>query len=181
VSRRTPHLELAEAGVDDVVDAVDGEGCLGDVCRHDDLAGAVGRRVEDLCLQLRREERVDGQHQDGRHSFPALDQPLADALAGGEDVLLPRHKDEDVALGLREVDLDRLLDGRLEVVLLRHFGVQNVDREGAAWDLEDGHGAKELGEFVGVHRRRRDDELEIAAARDRLFEDPCGGGGDQTR
>ena len=24
-------------------------------------------------------------------------------------------------------------------------------------------------------------EIEIAAARDRLFEDPCGGGGDQTR
>eukprot|EP00964_Phaeocystis_antarctica_P100911 scaffold66445_cov50-Phaeocystis_antarctica.AAC.2 len=56
---RVVDLELAVAGIDDVQDAIDGQGSLRDIRRYDDLAGAALGLIEDLGLQLRGQQRVD--------------------------------------------------------------------------------------------------------------------------
>ena len=61
VGVRVVPLELDEAGVDDVDDALDGDGGLGDVGGHDDLPAAPHRRAEHLQLVVRRQRAVHGQ------------------------------------------------------------------------------------------------------------------------
>lgn len=58
-------------------------------------------------------------------------------LAGAQDVFLPSHEDQDVACRLREVDLQRLLDGRLHVVLARLLGINDIHGESAARNPDD--------------------------------------------
>ena len=87
-------------------------------------------------------------------------------FAGDLDVLLAGHEDEDVALVLREVHLDGLLDGGVDVVLDVVLGVEDVDGEGAAGDGEAGDVAEEVGELLRVHRGRRDDQLQVGPAGD---------------
>mmetsp|Transcript_80034 Transcript_80034/g.214217 ORF Transcript_80034/g.214217 Transcript_80034/m.214217 type:complete len:283 (-) Transcript_80034:1008-1856(-) len=137
---RVVHLLLAEAGVDDVDDAVDGERCLGDVGRYHDLApwgaaldAGLRRGVEDLLLLRRRQRRVE-RH---AHHWPHLRLLLAaqlhlDLVARLLDLLLAREEDEDVARRLAQVDLHRRADRRLQVVPLRLLGVEDLDGEGAA-------------------------------------------------
>ena len=60
------HLHLAVSRVDDVHDSVEGERGLGDVGGDHALAEAVGRLLEDLGLQVRRQLRVDRQHRQAR-------------------------------------------------------------------------------------------------------------------
>lgn len=68
-----------------------------------------------------------------------------------------------------EVNLHRLLDGRLDIVLGGHARVEDLDGERAAGDPEAGRrAAEEVRELFGVHRRRRHDELEVGAARQHL-------------
>ena len=81
-----------------------------------------GRFKGDLGLQLRGQQRVDGEHADRRHLVAKLGEPLGHRGADGDDVFLAGHEDEDVAGRLREVDLHRLLDRALDVVLARRLG-----------------------------------------------------------
>mmetsp|Transcript_6374 Transcript_6374/g.13907 ORF Transcript_6374/g.13907 Transcript_6374/m.13907 type:complete len:252 (+) Transcript_6374:352-1107(+) len=53
---RIVHFELAVARIDDVFDPVDRERRLGDVCRNDHLSRAAFSLVEDLGLELGRQE-----------------------------------------------------------------------------------------------------------------------------
>ncbi len=53
---------LAEARIDHVRDAVDGERRFGDVGRHHHLTRVGRRRLEYLVLHVRRQVCVDGQH-----------------------------------------------------------------------------------------------------------------------
>ena len=57
-----------------------------------------------------------------------------------------------------------------QVVRVRRRTVADVDREEPAGDVHDG-GVEERGELRGVHRRGRDDDLEVAAAREEARED----------
>jgi len=61
---------------------------------------------------------------------------------------LPSHEDKNVSCRLREVNLNRLFDGRFDVVVLRHLRVEDVHGEGAPGNLEDGHTPEEFGEFA---------------------------------
>ena len=75
-----------------------------------------------------------------------------------------------------EVDLQRLLDGGVDVVLHRVLAEEQLDGERATGDAVHRHVAEELRELVGVHRRRRDDQLQVLAARDHLRGGASGGG-----
>lgn len=61
-----------------------------------------------------------------------------DDIARDFDVLLARHEDQDVARRVRDVDLERLLDGRVDIVLARRLAEEDVDGEGATRDREAG-------------------------------------------
>ena len=52
--------------------------------------------------------------------------------------LLARQKEQDVAWGLRQVDLHHGNERSIEVVTLGVFGVQDLDRERATGNGEDG-------------------------------------------
>mmetsp|Transcript_4303 Transcript_4303/g.14282 ORF Transcript_4303/g.14282 Transcript_4303/m.14282 type:complete len:305 (+) Transcript_4303:709-1623(+) len=68
------HLELAEARIDDVLDAVDRQRRLGDVRRHDALPDVVVGGLEYFALQVSGQLRVHRQQQQGRH---AVGRPFA--------------------------------------------------------------------------------------------------------
>ena len=89
----------------------------------------------------------------GGHLVAELGEPIGHRGADGDDVFLAGHEDEDVAGRLREVDLHRLLDRALDVVLARRLGVEDVDGEGAAGDLEHGHLAGDAGDMWARCRR----------------------------
>lgn len=55
--------------------------------------------------------------------YTMIQQPFPfPCLAGGLNVLLASHEDQDVARGVGQVDLQRLLHRRFDVVLLRRLG-----------------------------------------------------------
>mmetsp|Transcript_63743 Transcript_63743/g.137104 ORF Transcript_63743/g.137104 Transcript_63743/m.137104 type:complete len:424 (+) Transcript_63743:406-1677(+) len=113
------HLHLGHTGVHHEVNAVDGEGCLGDVCRHDALPTTRWGGLEDHGLHFRREGAVDGQDDQGwrAHGLQLL-HTLMQNLACSIDLLLTSEEHQDVAGGLREVDLQHGHEGRLHIVLL---------------------------------------------------------------
>jgi hypothetical protein len=84
-------------------------------------------------------------------------------LAGHLDVLLARHEDENVAGRGLQVDLQRLLDGGVHVVLHRVLAEEDLDREGPSGDGEGGDVAEEHRELARVHRCRGDDQLEVVS------------------
>lgn len=163
---------LDEAGVDDVDDAVDREGGFGDVCGEDDLAGAGGGGLEDLCLELRGEVCVYGADDHFADLVAQLAAGLLQVLLGGVDLVLAGEEDEDVAVrGGGRVDLEDRGDGGVEVVGLGLLGVVDVDGVPAAGDVEDGRAVKVPRELLRVHRRGRDEQLELRPeARDVLDE-----------
>ncbi len=65
-----------------------------------------------------------------------LHMPTLHNLAGYLDVFLPGHEDEDVARREREMDLQDLLDGAVDVVLARRLRVEGLDRERPPGDGE---------------------------------------------
>lgn len=150
------HLQFAVAGIDDEYDSIHCERGLRDVGGHHALPDPVLRPLEDLRLQIGGQLRVD--RQDGELGRVVdLGQPLGQDLAGDLDVLLAGHEDQDVARGRLQVDLQRLLDGRVHVVLDRVLAEEGLDGEGAPGDGERGHVAEEHGELARVHGGRGDD------------------------
>ena len=76
-----------------------------------------------------------------------------DDLAGHFDVLLSGHEDEDVTRREREMDLQDLLDGAVDIVLARRLRVEDLDRERPARDGERGRVAiegRELNNSVSI-------------------------------
>ncbi len=84
--------------------------------------------------------------------LPGLQGPKADlkGKASGFNLLLTSHEDEDVPFRVAQVDGNGLLHSSLHIVLLGGLAEQGLHWEGAAWDLEDWHAAKEVGELSGV-------------------------------
>ena len=64
-------------------------------------------------------------------------QALLEGEAGGLDLLLARHEDEHVSRRVSEMHCHRLLDGGVDIVLLRGLGEQDVHRERSSGNLED--------------------------------------------
>ena len=57
-------------------------------------------------------------------------------LTGDLDVLLTGHEDEHVPWRVRQMDLEDLLDGAVDVVLARRLAVEDLDRERSSGDGE---------------------------------------------
>ena len=64
------------------------------------------------------------------------------------DILLTRHEHQDIALRTRQVDLQHLLDGRVDIVFARGLAVKDLDREGTSGNGELGCTAKEARELT---------------------------------
>ena len=115
---------LAEARVDDIHDAVDGDGGLRDVRRHHHLAVALGRGLEHSLLLVWRQGRIQRQNLHLTLHHRTHDQLLLvrgerlrlllQSVAGVVDLLLAREEHQDVARVLQQVDL---------VVILDHHGM----------------------------------------------------------
>ena len=76
-----------------------------------------------------------------------------DDLTSDFDVLLSSHEDEDITRRKRQVDLQHLFDGTVDVVLTWRLGVEDLDRERPARDGERGRVAiegRELNESVSI-------------------------------
>ncbi len=100
------------------------------------LAAARWRRVKDLRLHVRGQVGVDGQNDELADLFAQAAQSLRDHLGGALDLLLAREEDKNVALRLRDVNLeDGDYDG-LYVVGLGLFCVVDVDWVAATWVAE---------------------------------------------
>ncbi len=152
--------DAREARVDDGADAGDRDGRLGDVRREDDAA--AGREAEGAPLLGGGERREKGDEVESRAEARfEVRERLADvALAGEEDEDVARVGEFAHGVG----------HGGGQVVRVRRRTVADVDREEPAGDVHDG-GVEERGELRGVHRRGRDDDLEVAAAREEARED----------
>jgi len=72
-------------------------------------------------------------------------------LAGYLNILLSRHKYQNVPKRERQMDLKYLLDGAVNVILTRRLGVEDFNREGSTRDGEDRSVAIKVGEFLSVH------------------------------
>ena len=81
--------------------------------------------------------------------------------ASGFNLLLARHEDENIPFRVAQVDGNGLLHCSLYIVLLGGLAEQGLHREGAAWDLEDWHAAKEVRELAGVQRCGGDNQPEV--------------------
>jgi hypothetical protein len=73
------------------------------------------------------------------------------------DVFLTSHEHKNIAGRETEMDLEDLLDGRVNVIFARAFGVEGLDRERSTRDGEAWCRAIEIAELLGVHRRGRHD------------------------
>eukprot|EP00754_Rhynchopus_humris_P006658 Rhum_TRINITY_DN13182_c1_g1::Rhum_TRINITY_DN13182_c1_g1_i1::g.57091::m.57091 len=180
---RVVHLLLREARVHHVHDAVDGHGGLRDVRRHDALAPARRRRLEDALLRLRRQGAVE---RDALHlGALALGAHLValegDAVARGLDLLLTREEEQDVTGLLVAVDLAHRADGSLKVVGLGLRRVEDVDGEHATRDVHERRGVEVVLELLRVEGGAHDDELQVRAARqDLLHQSEEGVGGQRA-
>ena len=67
-----------------------------------------------------------------------------ESKAGGLNLLLASHEDEDVPFRVPQVDGNGLLHSSLHIVLLGGLAEQGLNREGAPRDLEDWHAAEEV-------------------------------------
>ncbi len=160
--------DTGEPGVDDVLDARDGEGGLGDVGRQNDPASGV--RLEDAVLLGVRQPGVEGQ--DLGESVLLL----RERVGRVPDLPLAGEEDEDVALAL----LLELLHGvgdRGDLVAVGVVGVLFEERPVAHLhgvctpaDLDDRGVAEVPGEALGVDGGRGDDDLEVGPLRQQLGE-----------
>mmetsp|Transcript_48960 Transcript_48960/g.116583 ORF Transcript_48960/g.116583 Transcript_48960/m.116583 type:complete len:518 (+) Transcript_48960:640-2193(+) len=177
---RVVHLLLREARVDHVHDTVDGERGLGDVGGDHDLASGRAplhlerrRGVEHLLLVCRGQRGVERDALHWPHLRAALPLQLrCDLGTRLLDLVLAREEEEDVALGLREVDLHGRADRRLEIVPLRLLGVEDFDRERAARDVNARAVVEVPLELAGIEGRGHDDELQVRPLAHHLLDQP---------
>jgi hypothetical protein len=162
------------AGVDDEADAGHRERRLGDVGREHDPARAVRR--EHLVLLLLRQPREERQHLDARRMV------LAQLLGGVADLALAGQEDEDVAGARRLRPAPELVDGvadrvaEVVVAALLERTPADLDRIEPPRDLDHRRrpvaSSEVRGEALGIDRRRRHDDAQIAASRQDLLEVP---------
>ena len=143
-----------------VADARNGDGRLGHVGGHDDLAGRGGG--EDPALFRGAQPGKQGQDHGARIIAPPK------GLAGLADVLLRGHEDQDVAPGLlldQPVDgLGGQFDGGALILLFRfRIGkeIARFHREQPPGHLDHRRIVKRFGKFLRVDGGRGDDQLEI--------------------
>merc|ERR1740124_1691852 len=159
-------FNFAVSAVDDIFDSIHGKTRLRHIRRNDTLPNPLGRRLEYLRLQIRRQLRVHRQHQQRLRILPQLLHLLRQHGARPLDILLPRHKDEHVPRRTVEVQLYRLLDRRHDIILLHRFREVGFNGEGPSGYAKDRHAPEELAEHVRAERRAGDDELEVRSSLD---------------
>mmetsp|Transcript_26776 Transcript_26776/g.62145 ORF Transcript_26776/g.62145 Transcript_26776/m.62145 type:complete len:382 (+) Transcript_26776:598-1743(+) len=108
-------LELAIACVNDILDAIDGQGGLSNIGSHDDLPLVAA--LEDFGLEIRGQLRVDGQDRHWRHLLAHLGDSVRQQHARCLNVFLTCHEDQDISLVLTDVNCDCLLNGGIHIVL----------------------------------------------------------------
>jgi hypothetical protein len=59
-----------------------------------------------------------------------------DDIASRFDIFLSSHKDENVTRRMRDVDLEGLLDCRIDVIFARSFAEQDIDGESSTGNGE---------------------------------------------
>ena len=114
---RVEHLLLREPRIDDVVDTVDRQRRLRDVRRDDHLPAPRGRGLEDARLHLGRQGRVHREDVEVRDGRTEALHALEEHLARGVDLLLARQEQQDVTLGLGQVNLHHRDQSRVHVIL----------------------------------------------------------------
>ncbi|KAI6768899.1 hypothetical protein HG531_011088 [Fusarium graminearum] len=154
---RVVNLLLAETGVHDVDDTVNGQTGFGDVGGNDDLtarATALAKRcrslVEDALLLMR-----------------SLKTDLATSVF---NLIFTSQEEQNITLRLRSVDLENSSYGSLNVIALRLGGIEDLDRVGSTRDSEQRCIVEVLLEFLSVKSSRHDDNLKVGAAHGNLLE-----------
>ena len=161
------------AGVDDELDALDGDRRLGHICRDDHLSAAAWRSLEHAQLLVLRQSRVQRQHKHGQlltllllllgavvvvgvfgaavlHVAALVE--LVEGLDGRVDLLLAGHEHEYVVIERRSpMQLQHGRYGREHVVALRLLGVEHVHLELAALEEEHGRLVEVGRELVDIH------------------------------
>src|SRR5260221_4360651 len=159
-------LHAVEPGVDDEMDAGQGERGLGEVGGEDDYP--VRAALEHAVLLL------GGKAREERQDLDILRMVLPQRLGRLADLALAGKEDEDVAADARARKLvhgfrDRLAHvDRLVVVFLDFEEFRTVayfDRIGAARDLDHRRAVEKLRDALGVDGGRGDNDLELRAHR----------------
>ncbi len=162
-----------EAGVDDVMDAGNGQRGLGDVGRQHHAPSAV--RLKDPRLLLRPLAGVE------RKDLGRGRMMLAQGLGGLADLALAGEKDQHVAAADARQLADRVRNRLLHrlVALADRFvlgrAIADLDRIGPARDFEDRRRAalcigEVHGEALRIDGRGGNDELEIRSARQQTLQ-----------
>ena len=156
-----------QAGVDDIADAGHRDRGLGDIGGDDDLA--LPERLEDAFLVGRLQSAEDRQD----HRLPEL---FGQQGAAEADILFGRQKGEDIAWPLMPVEIGdgphRMFDIAVLHLQLVFFHRQVMDghRIVPAGDPHHRGVAEVPGEGLGVDGRRGDDDPQIGAGRQQLFD-----------
>lgn len=89
-------------------------------------------------------------------------------IASSLDILLTRHEHQDITLRHRQMNLQDLLDGAIDIVLTWGFTMINLDRERTSWNRICRRIPKELRKLLRIHRGRSNDQFEITSSRQDL-------------
>mmetsp|Transcript_75942 Transcript_75942/g.222604 ORF Transcript_75942/g.222604 Transcript_75942/m.222604 type:complete len:376 (+) Transcript_75942:1325-2452(+) len=92
-------------------------------------------------------------------------------LACGVDLLLTSEEHQDIARGLRQVNLQHCHKCRLDVVLLGVLGVEDLHGERPAWNCENVGVEEVAGELLGIQRCRGHNQLQLRPDFHRLLQE----------
>ncbi|MEY3457391.1 MAG: hypothetical protein RL215_548 [Planctomycetota bacterium] len=149
------HLSC-ESGIDDSLDAIDGDGGLGNVGGEYDFA--LWGRCEDEILIFGGHVAVEGEQGEGEAAGSGLE-----SFGGAMDFCDTWEEDEDVSGGFSQCGFSAICSGIGYWATVRFVEVVNGDRELAALALENGAVIKKAGNGRGVEGGGHDHDFEVGA------------------
>eukprot|EP00160_Parvularia_atlantis_P010107 Unigene198_Nuclearia_a/m.724 Unigene198_Nuclearia_a/g.724 ORF Unigene198_Nuclearia_a/g.724 Unigene198_Nuclearia_a/m.724 type:complete len:554 (-) Unigene198_Nuclearia_a:1634-3295(-) len=172
------HTHLDEAAVDHVYDAVDRNGRLGNVGRHNDLAVPARHGLKDALLLVVRQTGVDWHWVQQHAALLQRRVGVAKLLHQRLDLVLPGQEHEYVTRRLVRVDVEDRVQRCAHVAHAGLLEVVDVDRVHAPLDGQDcdlvlAVVAAEIGrKLVRVERGGRDDEAQVGPLLEHFFQQP---------
>lgn len=164
------HFDLRETRVDDVVDSIDSDGCFSDVGGYDHLTSSWRCWFEDLLLHFGGECRVDRQDDQFRGIIAQFFHAIVEDLTSSIDFFLTGEEEENIPCWFIEMDLHDTDECCFEVITFRFLREEHLHRKVSTGDTEDLTIEEVLSEFLGIKRRRCNDQCEIVAFRYNLLQ-----------
>lgn len=127
---------LYESAVNYIYDIVDRQRSLCDVGCEYHFPSSLGSGLENFSLHVRRQSRINGQHNQLLDFAPETFHSVVYALHSLLNFVLASQKAQNISMFLSEMDLQDSHDGSLDIIGLRIGSIINVDWKSTAWDFD---------------------------------------------